>query len=89
MDPENQPLEKEIPNLETIIFRFHVKFWGCNHLIPHLHAIRWLAGFLRIVAGSPVQAWHSRRPAFGGGRLPQRGRDGGTLKRPWVVGTVV
>jgi len=23
--PENQPLETEIPNLETIIFRFHVK----------------------------------------------------------------
>ena len=26
--PENQPLETEIPNLETIIFRFHVKLWG-------------------------------------------------------------
>ena len=24
------PLEEEIPNLETIIFRFHVKFLGCN-----------------------------------------------------------
>ena len=28
MEPENQPMEKEIP-LETIIFRFHVKLWGC------------------------------------------------------------
>ena len=28
MEPENQPLEKEIPNLETIIFRFHVKHFG-------------------------------------------------------------
>ena len=28
--PENGgPLEKEIPNLETIISRFHVNFWGC------------------------------------------------------------
>ena len=26
--PENQPLEKEIPNLETIIFRFNVKLAG-------------------------------------------------------------
>ena len=29
MESENQPLEMEIPNLETIIFRFHVKLWGC------------------------------------------------------------
>ena len=28
MEPENQPLEKEIPALETIIFRFHVKLQG-------------------------------------------------------------
>ncbi len=29
MEPENQPLEKEIP-FEPIIFRFHVKLWGCT-----------------------------------------------------------
>ena len=29
MEPENQPQEKEIPNLEIIIFRFHVKLCGC------------------------------------------------------------
>ena len=29
MEPENQPLEKEIPNWETIIFRFHVKTLAC------------------------------------------------------------
>ena len=28
MEPEKKSLEKEIPNLETIIFRFHVKFRG-------------------------------------------------------------
>ena len=28
MEPENQPLEKKIPTLETIIVRFHVKLWG-------------------------------------------------------------
>ena len=28
MEPEEKSLEKEIPNLETIIFRFHVKFRG-------------------------------------------------------------
>ena len=28
MEPENQPLEKEIPILETTIVRFHVKLWG-------------------------------------------------------------
>ena len=28
MEPENQPLEKEIPALETIIFRFHAKLLG-------------------------------------------------------------
>ncbi len=26
---KNGPLEKEIPNLETILFRFHVSFRGC------------------------------------------------------------
>ena len=26
MESENQPLEKEIPNLETIIFRFILNF---------------------------------------------------------------
>ena len=37
MEPENKSLEKEIPNLETIILRFHVKFrgvsisWGVHH----------------------------------------------------------
>ena len=32
MESENQPLEMEIRRfrLETIIFRFHVKLWGCN-----------------------------------------------------------
>ena len=30
MEPENGPLEKEIPDLETIISRFHANFWGCN-----------------------------------------------------------
>ncbi len=30
--PENDPLEKEIPALETIIFRFYVKLWGCTNL---------------------------------------------------------
>ena len=37
MEPENQPLEKEIPNLETIISRFHVKLQGCifRYLIYH------------------------------------------------------
>ena len=28
MEPENGPLEKEIPDLETIISRFHVNFLG-------------------------------------------------------------
>ena len=28
MEPENEPLEEEIPNLETIIFRFYVSFLG-------------------------------------------------------------
>ena len=28
MEPENEPLEEEIPNLETIIFRFHASFRG-------------------------------------------------------------
>ena len=31
MEPENEPLEKESPNLETIMFRFHVELWGCIH----------------------------------------------------------
>ena len=31
METENGgPLEKEIPDLETIISRFHVNFLGCN-----------------------------------------------------------
>ena len=30
MEPEKKFLEKEIPNLETIIFRFHVEFRGSN-----------------------------------------------------------
>ena len=28
--PENGPLENEIPDLETIISRFHVNFLGCT-----------------------------------------------------------
>ena len=28
MEPENNPLEKEIPFMETILFRFHVKLQG-------------------------------------------------------------
>ena len=38
MEPENQPLEKEIPALETIIFRFHVKFCRC---IPYIVRAPW------------------------------------------------
>ena len=35
--PENKPLEKEIPNLETQILRFHVKFLGVYvHLVQIL-----------------------------------------------------
>jgi len=29
MEPENEPLEEEIP-IETFIFRFHVDLPGCN-----------------------------------------------------------
>ena len=29
MEPENEPLEEEIPIKNTIIFRFHVSFRGC------------------------------------------------------------
>ncbi len=32
MEPENGPLEKEIPIGFTIISRFHVNFWGCTSL---------------------------------------------------------
>ena len=28
-----------------------------------------------------LKAWHSRRPAFRGGRPPQRGRDGARFAR--------
>ena len=28
MEPENNPLEKDIPFMETILFRFHVKLQG-------------------------------------------------------------
>ena len=30
MEPENGPLEKEIPFGKPSIFRFHVKLWGCK-----------------------------------------------------------
>ena len=30
MEPENQPLENEIANLETMIFSFHIKLEGCT-----------------------------------------------------------
>ena len=33
MEPENEPLEEEIP-LKAIIFRFHVSFRGCTYLEP-------------------------------------------------------
>ena len=29
MEPENQPLERKFL-LDIIIFRFHVKLWGCS-----------------------------------------------------------
>ena len=29
MEPENEPLKKEIPDMETTIFRFYVKFREC------------------------------------------------------------
>ena len=32
MEPENEPLEEEIPFLETIIFRFHISFRGCTRV---------------------------------------------------------
>ena len=34
MEPEHGPMEKEIPSLETIILRFHVKLRGCQKLHP-------------------------------------------------------
>lgn len=30
VQPENHPLEKECPIWKPIIFRYHVKLWGCN-----------------------------------------------------------
>ena len=33
MEPENQPMEKEIPFWKPIIFRFHVKFRGCIRIL--------------------------------------------------------
>lgn len=48
---------------------------------PCLLEASWLA---------PLKAWHSRRPTFGGRRLPQRGRDGGDPRtRRWKRVTVV
>ena len=33
MEPGNQPLKQEIPALEIIIFRFHVKLWGVQTIL--------------------------------------------------------
>ena len=49
MEPENQPLEKEIP-LETIIFRFHVKLWGCTFAILRNKIFRQIRVFFFLVA---------------------------------------
>jgi len=37
MEPENGPLEKEIPNLETILFRFQpLVFGGVEAISPEM-----------------------------------------------------
>ncbi len=56
MEPENGgvfPLEKEIPNLETTIFRFYVKFRGCD--IPSLSTHEFFCSALRILKHKMVE----------------------------------
>ena len=40
MEPENQPLEKEIPNLENHHFWFHsLNFGGCTTSFKHIQVV--------------------------------------------------
>ncbi len=74
MEPENQPLGKEISNLETSIFRFHVRFRGCTSFrgftLRQCEAIR-----LRLRLQCQMKfKWISRRP--GGVTHPQPTLEG-------------
>ncbi len=61
METGNGPLQKEIPYLETIIFRFHVSFGGSMYFMTLFHAFH--APMLTCEADQ-IQRFHAKKPTF-------------------------
>ena len=88
MEPENQPPAKEIPNLETIIFRFSVKLWSMygfhyktHFLLFCLSADKWaIHGICLRFWGKTFQKASPHSPPIASlAGLPLRGRSLATL----------
>ena len=58
METGNGPLQKEIPYLETIIFRFHVSFGGSMYFMTLFHAFH--APMLTCEADQ-IQRFHAKK----------------------------